>query len=49
MALVVIVMGAIRFWSLQSLLILGKARSGGWEVLTVMGLSLLVSNVSVIR
>ncbi len=43
MALVVITIGAIRFWTIQSLLILGKTRSGGWELLTIMALSLLVS------
>lgn len=49
MALVVIIIGAIRFWRLQSLLVLGKSRSGGWEVLAIMASSLLVSSVFVIR
>jgi uncharacterized membrane protein YidH (DUF202 family) len=44
MAIVVLLVGAFRFWRLQNALVRGKARTGGWEVLLIMGLSLLVSD-----
>jgi uncharacterized membrane protein YidH (DUF202 family) len=44
MAIVVLLIGASRFWRLQNALVRGKARTGGWEVLLVMGLSALVSD-----
>lgn len=43
MGLVVVCVGAFRFWKLQGGLVRGMALSGGWEVLVVGGLSLLVS------
>jgi uncharacterized membrane protein YidH (DUF202 family) len=43
MAILVLLVGAFRFWKLQDGLVRGKAYSGGWEVLLVMGLSALVS------
>jgi hypothetical protein len=43
MGLLVVCIGAIRFWKLQGGLVRGKAVSGGWEVLVVGGLSCLVS------
>lgn len=43
LAIVVLLIGATRFWRLQSALIRGKTLTGGWEVLTVMGFSALVS------
>ena len=38
MAIVVVVIGAIRFWRLQRALVRGKAMAGGWEVGLVMAL-----------
>lgn len=38
MAIVVLLVGAIRFWRLQRALVRGKAMAGGWEVSLVMGL-----------
>jgi uncharacterized membrane protein YidH (DUF202 family) len=43
MAIVVALVGAFRFWKLQNALVRGKAHTGGWEVLLIMGLSVLVS------
>lgn len=43
MAILVLLVGAFRFWKLQNGLVRGKAYTGGWEVLLVMGLSALVS------
>jgi uncharacterized membrane protein YidH (DUF202 family) len=43
MAILVMVVGAFRFWKLQGGLVRGKAYAGGWEVLLVMGFSGLVS------
>ncbi|KAF1840413.1 uncharacterized protein K460DRAFT_296374 [Cucurbitaria berberidis CBS 394.84] len=42
MAMVVMLIGAVRFWRLQRALIAGRALAGGWEVLTIMGLSALL-------
>lgn len=42
-ALVNILVGAHRFWRLQSALVNGKACSGGWEILFIGGLTALVS------
>ncbi|KAF1832367.1 hypothetical protein BDW02DRAFT_571103 [Decorospora gaudefroyi] len=39
MAIVVLVVGALRFWRLQHGLVRGKGHAGGWEVVLVMGLS----------
>lgn len=47
MAIVVVLVGAYRFWKLQNALIRGKAYTGGWEVLLIMILSILVSGVAV--
>jgi uncharacterized membrane protein YidH (DUF202 family) len=44
MAIVVVLIGAIRFWRLQRALVRGKAMAGGWEVglvMVLMGLLLL--------
>lgn len=44
MAIVVVMIGAIRFWRLQRALVRGKAMAGGWEVglvIALMGLLLL--------
>lgn len=43
MAVLVVLIGAFRFWKLQGGLVRGKAYTGGWEVLLIMGLSGLVS------
>ncbi|KAL5121319.1 hypothetical protein ACEQ8H_000787 [Pleosporales sp. CAS-2024a] len=43
MGIFVVVVGAARFWKLQQALVKGKAHSGGWEVLSIMGLSFLAS------
>jgi uncharacterized membrane protein YidH (DUF202 family) len=37
MAILVMLVGAVRFWRLQQALVRGKALAGGWEVLLVMG------------
>jgi uncharacterized membrane protein YidH (DUF202 family) len=38
MGIAVLLIGAIRFWRLQSALVRGKAMAGGWEVSLIMGL-----------
>jgi uncharacterized membrane protein YidH (DUF202 family) len=42
MAILVVMVGAVRFWRLQRALVRGKACAGGWEVLLVMGSSTMV-------
>lgn len=42
-AIVVVLVGAVRTYRLQKAFIAGKTYAGGWEVLTIMGLSTLVS------
>ncbi|KAH9879272.1 hypothetical protein J1614_002711 [Plenodomus biglobosus] len=42
MAIVVLIIGTIRFWRIQRQLLTGKTLVGGWEVLAVMGLSALL-------
>ncbi|KAF2132511.1 hypothetical protein P153DRAFT_393489 [Dothidotthia symphoricarpi CBS 119687] len=42
MAIVVILIGAFRFWKLQLAMSRGKTYSGGWEVMTIMGLIMLI-------
>jgi hypothetical protein len=44
MAILVMLIGAYRFWKLQNGLTLGKAYSGGWEILFIMMMSVLVSS-----
>lgn len=44
MAIFVLLVGAIRFWRLQSALVRGKALAGGWEIFVIMALSALVSS-----
>jgi uncharacterized membrane protein YidH (DUF202 family) len=44
-AIIVQVVGAIRFWRQQNALVRGKIRAGGWEVNVVAGGSVLVSRV----
>jgi uncharacterized membrane protein YidH (DUF202 family) len=39
MAIVVVLLGAVRFWRLQRALVRGKAIAGGWEVGLVMVLT----------
>lgn len=41
--LLVVIVGALRFWRVQRGLVKGVATVGGWEVLVVMGMSFLVS------
>jgi uncharacterized membrane protein YidH (DUF202 family) len=43
MAILMILIGAYRFWRLQHGLVRGKAYAGGWEILLIMGLSAVVS------
>ncbi|EOA86403.1 hypothetical protein ACJQWK_05907 [Exserohilum turcicum] len=38
LAIVVLIIGALRFWRLQRALVGGKALAGGWEVSAIMGL-----------
>jgi uncharacterized membrane protein YidH (DUF202 family) len=44
-AMIVLALGAFRFWSQQRALVRGKVRAGGWEVLVIMGLSVVVSGL----
>ncbi|KAH7408339.1 hypothetical protein DE146DRAFT_371341 [Phaeosphaeria sp. MPI-PUGE-AT-0046c] len=46
MAIVVVLVGAYRFWKLQNALNRGKAHTGGWEVLLIMILSMLLVTVT---
>jgi hypothetical protein len=41
----VVLVGAYRFWKLQNGMVRGKAHTGGWEVLLIMGLSTSVSEI----
>jgi len=43
MGLLVVVVGALRFWRVQRGLVKGMATVGGWEVVVVMGMSFMVS------
>jgi uncharacterized membrane protein YidH (DUF202 family) len=45
-AIVVVLVGAIRFWRQQSAMVRGKVWAGGWEVYVIMVLSILVSSRS---
>jgi uncharacterized membrane protein YidH (DUF202 family) len=45
MGILVVIVGAYRFWKLQHAMVRGKARTGGWEVLLIMGMSMLVSEI----
>jgi len=42
-AMAVSVLGAVRFWRQQAAMTRGKVHAGGWEVLLIMGISILVS------
>ncbi|KAH6637972.1 hypothetical protein C7974DRAFT_151644 [Boeremia exigua] len=42
MAIFVLLVGAIRFWRLQSALVRGKALAGGWEIAVIMAMSALL-------
>ena len=42
MAIVVVLLGAVRFWRLQSKLKQGKAMAGGAEVYLIMGMVALM-------
>ncbi|KAF2847920.1 hypothetical protein T440DRAFT_402658 [Plenodomus tracheiphilus IPT5] len=42
MAIVVLLIGAVRFWRIQRQLLRGKTLVGGWEVLSIMVLSALL-------
>jgi uncharacterized membrane protein YidH (DUF202 family) len=42
MGILVVVIGAMRFWKLQRGLVRGKAHTGGWEILLIMVLTTLV-------
>ncbi|CAO2657038.1 Nn.00g058410.m01.CDS01 [Neocucurbitaria sp. VM-36] len=46
-AIAVLLIGAVRIWRIQRALIAGKTYAGGWEVLTIMGMSALVSGANV--
>ena len=41
-AIAVALLGAFRFWRQQSAIVRGKVLAGGWEVLVIMGGSLVV-------
>jgi uncharacterized membrane protein YidH (DUF202 family) len=42
-AIVVLLLGAFRFWKQQNALARGKIHVGGWEINTIMGLTIVVS------
>lgn len=42
-AIVVLLLGAFRFWKQQNALVRGKIHAGGWEINTIMGLAIVVS------
>lgn len=42
---VVLLVGAFRFWRQQNAMIRGRVRAGGWEITAVMVLSILVSGM----
>ena len=42
-AIVVLLLGAFRFWKQQNALARGKIHAGGWEINTIMGLAIVVS------
>jgi len=42
-AIAVTALGAVRFWRQQAAMTRGKVHAGGWEVLLIMGISILVS------
>jgi len=44
-SIVVIVLGAVRFWRQQTAMARGKVWAGGWEVLGIMGTGILVSYI----
>jgi uncharacterized membrane protein YidH (DUF202 family) len=43
-SIVVVVLGALRFWRQQTAMVRGKVWVGGWEVLGIMGTGVLVSS-----
>jgi hypothetical protein len=43
-ALIVVMVGAHRFWRQQNAMVRGKCHAGGWELLVIGGLSILVSS-----
>jgi uncharacterized membrane protein YidH (DUF202 family) len=43
-AVVVVLVGAVRFWRQQTAMVRGKVWAGGWEVYLTMGLSIAVSD-----
>lgn len=44
-AIAVATLGAVRYWRQQRAMTRGKVHAGGWEVLAVMGISILVRSV----
>jgi uncharacterized membrane protein YidH (DUF202 family) len=44
-ALLVVLVGAYRFWKQQHAMVRGKVHAGGWEIVGIMVLSLMVSGV----
>ena len=42
-SIVVILLGAVRFWRQQTAMARGKVWAGGWEILGIMGTVILVS------
>lgn len=47
LGMLVLVFGAVRFWRQQSAMVRGKVHAGGWEIWSIMVLSLLVSSFTV--
>src|ERR1700710_2363122 len=44
-AIIVLTLGAIRFWRQQSAIVRGKVIAGGWEINVIMAGSILVSSL----
>jgi uncharacterized membrane protein YidH (DUF202 family) len=42
--MLVLLIGAVRFWRHQNALVRGKAIAGGWELLVIMGGSVVVGS-----
>jgi hypothetical protein len=46
-ALVVLLVGAFRFWRQQNAIVRGKVFAGGWEIVFIMVLVIVVSSIAV--
>ena len=46
--MVVLLIGAFRFWRQQNAIIRGKVHAGGWEITSMMGFSIIVSVILIV-